>query len=182
MRSPAKVFTERFEACEPGTPEDAPCGTGTTVIRRPAQFDDDALLPLYLFETAGNLMYQGLRDGFRGEVFGGPGAAPPGAGLPELVGGVRQLLDITVDRGYAISARVTAVPPGGTAGPKGGFRVEVQGSANLWALRALGARQAKVANAYDAMIVAAWLRASGVDADYQLRLVDAGLEVDWTLL
>jgi hypothetical protein len=179
MQRPAKVFEERYEDCAPGTPEDEACGLATRVVQRPQQFQEDGLLPRYFFETTGDLIYKGLRDGFRGEEFGGPAAAAPSANKEEILGGVRKILGIMVDKGYAIKASVTDVP--GVGGSLGGFKVSIKGPANLWGLSALGARAASVANAFDIMAVSAWLRASGIDAEYDLDLTETGVEEEWTL-
>ena len=179
MQLPAKVFEERYEDCAPETPEDEACGTAIRVVQRPQQFQEDGMLPLYFFETTGDLIYAGLRDGFRGEEFGGPAAAPRGASKGEILAGVRKILDIMVDRGYAIKASVVDVPGIGDA--FGGFKVSIRGPANLWGLSALGARAALVANAFDVMAVAAWLRASGIEAEYELDLTETGVEEEWTL-
>lgn len=53
MQRPLSVFSEYVEVCAPGAGEDDPCEAGKQVVRRPAQFADDAQLPQYFFNTAG---------------------------------------------------------------------------------------------------------------------------------
>jgi hypothetical protein len=57
--------------------------------------------------------------------------------------------------------------------------VRTQGAATQWGLLALSYRRAAVANAFDAMVVGALLRASGKSASYRLELTDVGLEHTW---
>jgi hypothetical protein len=53
MGRPLKVFSEYKEVCPPGAGEDDPCEAGTQLVQRPEQFVDDAQLPQYFFNTAG---------------------------------------------------------------------------------------------------------------------------------
>jgi hypothetical protein len=53
MGTPLKLFNEYKEVCPPGAGEDNPCEAGTQVVARPEQFADDAQLPQYFFNTAG---------------------------------------------------------------------------------------------------------------------------------
>ena len=55
MERPLSVFSEYKEVCPPGAGEDDPCEAGTQVVRRPPQFADDAQLPQYFFNTAGEI-------------------------------------------------------------------------------------------------------------------------------
>jgi hypothetical protein len=134
---------------------------------------------------AGDLIYDGLLNGFRGEVFGGPPSAPAGASIQQLAAGVQQLLSIMVDKGYALRATVTDVAASSSSSSSsssgGSFSVSIQGSCNLWGINALAARQSLVVNVHDAMVIDAYLRASGRQAQYELRLTEAGLEEDWVV-
>ncbi|KAF8072882.1 iolC [Scenedesmus sp. PABB004] len=130
--------------------------------------------------AAGDLIYDGLRNGFRGEQFGGPPPAPRGADVAALAAGAGALLDVMVGRGYALRAEVGDVAPAPGGGPGGGFTVRVTGPCNLWSMAALGARRALVTNAYDVMAVDAWLHASGRAGAFELQLTESGLEERWT--
>jgi hypothetical protein len=135
-----------------------------------------------LLLPAGDLIYDGLLNGFRGEEFGGPPPAPAGASIQQLAAGVQQLLSIMVDKGYALKAAVSDVAPSSSSSSSGSFSVSIQGSCNLWGINALAARQSLVVNVHDAMVIDAYLRASGRQSRYELRLTDAGLEQDWVVV
>lgn len=138
---------------------------------------------------SGDLIYQGLLNGFQGETFGGPAPPQPDASIQQVAAGVQQLLDCMVAKGYAISATVDQVQPASgsssrssSAGPGGSFTVTVNGPCNLWALNALKSRNSRVINAYDVMVVAAWLRAGGRSASHEVELLDSGLTERWTVV
>lgn len=181
MRAPLKVFEERYscEALGPDDDESACSETLTRVVRRPARFDDDSLLPEGFFELAGDKIYLGLVNGFRGEEFGGPRPAPRGAAAGELLGGVRSILEIFKGRGYCLDFEISEVeePPGGDLS----FEVRVAGPATLWGLGALASQRALIANTHDAMAVAAYLRASGRASARELELTDTGYVERWTV-
>jgi hypothetical protein len=128
-----------------------------------------------LTNATGDLIYAGLRDGFRGRTFGGPPPAPPGASSDDLAAGAGALLRGMADAGYALRAEVSATGPGG-------FTVSLTGPCNLWALRALGSRGAAVVNAYDVLALDSWLRASGRSAAVELELTESGVNETWTLM
>lgn len=135
--------------------------------------------------AAGDLMYQGLLNGFQGETFGGPAPPKADASIQQLAAGVQQLLDCMVAKGYAISAAVTDVQPGSTSAGSaagGSFSVTINGPCNLWAVSALKARNSKVINAYDVMVTAAWMRAGGFSAAPEVELLESGLAQRWTIL
>lgn len=135
---------------------------------------------LHVCTRAGDLIYAGLSQGFRGEAFGGPQPCPPGASLAQLAAGVQALLDVMVAQGYALNAAVTdVVEQPRSSGGSGSFRISIQGPCNLWGLRALGARRSLVINAYSAMVVDAFLRASGRPGVVEVELTDAGVEERW---
>jgi hypothetical protein len=107
-----------------------------------------------------------------------------------VAAGVQQLLDCMVAKGYAISAAVDQVvaqpasssSSSSSAGPGGSFTVTVNGPCNLWALNALKSRNSRVINAYDVMVIAAWLRAGGRSASHEVELLDSGLTERWTVV
>eukprot|EP00775_Hariotina_reticulata_P013762 gene13762-13881_t len=178
--SPQHVFNEYVEMCPPEIPEDEPCPGGTQLVQRPPEYDDDAQLPTYFFHKAGDLIYQGLRYGFRGKQFGGVPPAAAEAGIQHLAAGVQQLLGVMVDNGFALKAQVTDVQQS-SSGSGGRFRVSVQGPCNLFSLHALGTRRALVMNTYDVFVIDAYLRASGRQGRVELELTDAGLDQEWVV-
>jgi hypothetical protein len=181
MAKPQQVFEERYSCDAVAADDDESCAeTLTRVVRRPARFADDALLPEFFFEAAGDRIYAGLVDGFRGEQFGARRPAARGAPFAELVAGVKALLAIFEEKGYALKAEVSDVSeaPGGG----GSFTVAVNGPATLWGLTALAGQRALVANTHDAMAVAAYLRASGRAPARELEFSDAGYIERWTVL
>ncbi|WIA29070.1 hypothetical protein OEZ86_011581 [Tetradesmus obliquus] len=180
MGQPQRVFEEYYELCPPGAGDDDPCESGQKVVTRPPQYADDSQLPAYFFQKTGDLVYDGLLNGFRGEDFGGPPPAPAGASIQQLAAGVQQLLSIMVDKGYALRAEVADVASSSSSSG-GSFSVSIQGSCNLWGINALAARQSLVVNVHDAMVIDAYLRASGRQATYELQLTEAGLEEAWVV-
>lgn len=129
----------------------------------------------------GDLIYKGLRDGFKGEVFGGPAAAPAGTSTQELAANIQELLNIMAKKGYALKALVSDVKSSST-GAGGSFTVTLQGPCNLWGMSALGARRSLVVNAFDVMVTDAYLRASGRQGRFELQLTESGLEEQWTVV
>eukprot|EP00873_Tetraselmis_striata_P002474 jgi/Tetstr1/422738/TSEL_013535.t1 len=51
-------------------------------------------------------MYAGLVKGFEGETWGGPPQLNKSASFEEVVAGVRRIVDIFVEKGYAIKGEV----------------------------------------------------------------------------
>lgn len=206
MRNPQKVFEERYSCENIAQDDDSSCDqTLTRVIRRPAKYDDDAQLPENFFAVAGDCIYGGLVNGFRGEVFGGPPPAPRGASLDDLLVGVTRILDIFKDRGYCLDYELskggadldlddafTTRSSGGSGSRSssssgdpvkpGAFTVKITGPATLWGLGALASQRALIANTHDVMAVAAYLRASGRSSTRQLELTDAGYVERWQVL
>ena len=144
-----------------------------------------------LERRTGELLYAGLREGFRGTTFAGvPAPLHPGAPTAAVLAGVEALLRVFVDQGFAIAASVRDVRPasaadlGGGSGAAGGvaFTVRLEGPANLWALRARGARRRGVCNAYDALAVGAFLGASGRAWRYSLEVGETAVEERWVVV
>ncbi|KAG2489679.1 hypothetical protein HYH03_011788 [Edaphochlamys debaryana] len=152
------------------------CPDGWRVVRRDASISDNALLPALFFAKTGDRIFTGLRDGFRGNQFGGPPAAPPGAPLSEVVAGVRKLMDVMVENGYALKAEVADVDEASRS-----FVVRLLGPANLWGETSLNFRRSPVVNCYDVMAVDAYLRASGRAGTFELTPNPSGCEVAWRL-
>jgi hypothetical protein len=141
--------------------------------------------------AAGDLMYQGLLNGFQGEQFGGPPPPSAAASIQQLAAGVQQLLDCMVAKGYAINAAVTDVQPSSSGGADGGsdgssrggsFTVTVNGACNLWSMGALRSRNSRLINAYDVMVIDAWLRAGSRSARHELELFQSGLVERWSVV
>jgi len=182
MRRPQQVFEERYSCEDLAADDDEACGqTLTRVVRRPARYADDALLPEYFFEAAGDRIYEGLVKGFRGEEFGGPPPPSKSASLEELVGGLRRILQIFEEKGYCLKAELSEVEGEGEGGG-GSFTVRITGPATLWGLTALAAQRALIANTHDAMAVAAYLRAGGRAAERELELSDTGYAERWRVV
>ncbi len=67
-------------------------------------------------------------------VLTNPAQLCAGCSFEELLAGVRRVLDIFVEQGFAINAAVSDVVPASSGGG-GSFRVKLEGPANLWALQ-----------------------------------------------
>ncbi|KAK9839251.1 hypothetical protein WJX81_004341 [Elliptochloris bilobata] len=177
---PRSIFQEFCEECDHQL---------RTVVRS-ADTGGDAALPTRLQREAGDRIYSGLLQGFRGEQFGAPPPLPASAPVAELAAGVQSLLRIFASRGYALDARVSDVAPArscasverhGACPSAGTFSVRLEGPATLWGMGALASRRAML-NAYDAMVTEAFLRRSGCSASYELRRTDTAIEQRWVLV
>jgi hypothetical protein len=115
----------------------------------------------------------------QGEVFGAPAPCSPGAPLTEVAQQLQQLLAIMTDKGYALKCEVAEVQPDSPGSSSGSLVVRTQGPATMWGLLALSYRRAAVANAFDAMVAGAFLRASGRQCSYSIELTDVGVEHTW---
>lgn len=202
------MFEERYSCdslpADAGDDDSDACAeTLTRVVRRPAQYQDDAALPARFGEQAGARIYAGLRDGFRGEQFNGPPPARAGASLDELLAGAKRLLQIFEEKGYCLKAEISDVVAGGDGGDDlggglssgggsgssgsggggsgggGTFTVTINGPATLWGLRALATQNAAIANAHDALALAAYFEASGRACERELELTDTGYVERW---
>lgn len=104
--------------------------------------------------------------------------------MDTALAGVQQLLDIYVDRGYALKATLTpaATPNGSGGGPaQGAFEVRLEGAANLWSLQALASRRSNLYNVHDAATVAAYLRACGLSSTCRLSWTDTSVVQAWSV-
>jgi hypothetical protein len=170
LAAPQSVFQEFCDEC----PEQR------RTVRRDAALAD-AALPAALFAGTGDLIYAGLREGFRGVDFGVPPPPARGAGVPALAAAAGVIADALATHGLAIKAEVSEVAAP-AAGAPGGFTVTLRGGANLWGLQALAFRRAPLLNAYDAMAIDAMLRAAGVvGATHETAFDDAACTTRWTL-
>ncbi|CAL8465945.1 g5481 [Coccomyxa elongata] len=174
-----QAFEEFCEECE---------GQKQTIQRSPSM-QSNAALPAAFERITGDLIYDGLCNGFRGVNFGAPGPAEPRTPIQELAGNAQRILDIFTANGYAIKATVSEVVPSRSCGsvewhgacPSAGtFRVRLEGPATLWGTAALENRRA-IASAYDAMAIEAYLRHSGCSASYSVRHTDTAVEEYWTV-
>jgi hypothetical protein len=184
MRAPQRVFEERYscESLGPDDDESACSETLTRVVRRPARFEDDAALPDFFFEAAGDRIYDGLVNGFRGEQFGAPAPARPGAATGELLDGVRSILEIFKAQGYCLDFELSEGASSTSGGSGVEFTVQIVGPATLWGLGALASQRALIANTHDAMAVAAYLRASGRSSSRELELTNSGYLERWEVV
>lgn len=153
-------------------------GTVQTVTRDPS-LRDDALLPEAYARLVGDKLFIGLRDGFEEEVFGGPGAcaAESADRFACALDGVRRLLAVFVERGFAFSGEVLDVDADARR-----FRVRLGGAANLWALQSLATRASTPPCEFVGFCIAAFLRASGwTDSAYTSTASTTALEQEWQL-
>ncbi|GAB4822963.1 hypothetical protein N2152v2_010009 [Parachlorella kessleri] len=165
-----QVFKEYCEDCE---------GMTRLVTRDPST-QDNARLPELHARLTGERIYSGLVNGFRGVQYGGPQPCSPGCSFQELMAGVQQVLDIFTGQGFAINTTLSSVTPA-ASGRGGSFSVKMEGPANLWSLQSLASRRSLVYNAYDALAVAAYLRASGRTPTYKLAWTDTAITERWTV-
>jgi len=100
------------------------CPDSKRIVRRDARFSDNKLLPNLFNRLVGDKIYDGLANGFREEVFGAPQPLPPGAPKEKVFEGLKMLLDVLLNAGFAISGDIKQ--------DVAGFRVSLYGTANLW--------------------------------------------------
>jgi hypothetical protein len=166
--------------------EECPPETSYKLVTRNPLFKDNALLPGEWERQTGDKIYDGLVEGFRGQVFGGPKPCSSKSnsrggnnivGAPtnllggssgnnsnsskkcsteELVDGIRQILDIFEKNGFALKCTMTQQSDDGSS-----FIIKVEGGANLWAIQALQARGSSVLPLYDMFVIESYLRRSG---------------------
>ncbi|KAJ9531575.1 hypothetical protein QJQ45_014960 [Haematococcus lacustris] len=176
MPNGQQVFKEFCEECE----------GQRQVVRRDSALADNSLLPARFEERVGDALYRGLRDGFRGEVFGAPPALPASASLDEVGSKVQQLLDIMVARGYALKAFVAGLDPltstdNPTLTPGAArLRVAASGTVTQWGVANLSFRRSPVVNAYEGLLVESYLRASGRKVDsHTMTYNDTEIDHEW---
>lgn len=159
---PPRVFEEEYDECEL-KPDQDECPILTRVVRRDAPADD-ADLPSEFWRRAGDLIFEGLAGGFRGEQFEGvPGLLSPGAGADEVVAGFRALLGVLVAKGYALASEVSVVPASPSSSSSSNeleLRVTLEGSATQWGSAALASRRSKALTLHEAAALDGWLRAA----------------------
>eukprot|EP00198_Chlamydomonas_reinhardtii_P010335 XP_001699672.1 predicted protein [Chlamydomonas reinhardtii] len=167
-----QVFREYCEEEENKT-----CQDRFRVVRRDAAIADNNVLPGLFFSMTGDRIYTGLKDGFRNTQFGAPQPLPASASFTQVTADIQALLDVCVKNGYALKAEVSDVDEAARS-----FKVKILGPANLWGLTSLNYRRAVVTNCYDAMLIDAFLRASGrPGARYELSTNSSGIEETWVL-
>ena len=137
--------------------EECPPETSYKLVTRNPLLKDNALLPGEWERQTGDKIYEGLVEGFRGQVFGGPkpcNSNGKNCGSEELVVGIRQILDIFEKNGFALKCTMTQQSDGSS------FIIKVEGGANLWAIQALQARGSSVLPLYDMFVIESYLRKS----------------------
>ncbi|XP_024403433.1 uncharacterized protein [Physcomitrium patens] len=148
-------------------------------VRRDERLKDNAALPAAFVNKAGDLLYGKLVDGFEGENFNAP--PPASSDFLAVTDGVKKLVQVFVDKGYALKASVEPVQfsPNSTGGK---LRVKLEGSATQWGLRALASRRALLVNDFTGLAVGAYLRACGFSAYEKIRYSDTSTEQLWTIV
>jgi hypothetical protein len=160
--------------------EEDECPGGTRLVTRDPELQDNALLPAAFQRKTGELIYDGVRQGFQGVQFGAPAPLRAGATFGEVVAGVAALLAVFEAQGFAIRAGVSGAQPGGGGG--GQFTVQLEGPATLWSLQSLASRRSSVYPAYDALAISAFLRASGREARCELQWTDTVVTERWSVV
>ncbi|CAG9466908.1 unnamed protein product [Pedinophyceae sp. YPF-701] len=168
-------FKEPCESC--------PDMTYVPVTRNPAYLDDSKL-PQYLMRICGDLIYSGLRDGFRGQTF--PKTPQPLSSkkfnAADLEAGLAGCLGTFEEKGFCIKARASEVEAVSDGSCRARFTVTTEGPASLWSVSALRSRGVQMLNAYDALAVEGWLRAGGLQSKYTLDLTNDGYVTRWEVL
>lgn len=162
--------------------EECPAGTDGEykLITRDPSLQDNQLLPSKFEALLGMKIYSDLREGFRGVQFNAPPPAAPNCSTDDLVGGVRALLQVFVDQGFCINADVSNVTEGALPGSCS-FSVKLDGPCTLWALQSIASRRSNLYPVYDALTVAAFLRASGRSAACSFAWSSTGVTEEWTV-
>lgn len=167
------------------------CPDQKKVVMRNARYKDNASLPSAVEEMAGDNIYRGLRDGFRGRDFGAPIQQSSDTHISRLVDDAQNILNIFVQNGYALKAKVSSVTEGcsegsceyhGASGARGSFQIKLDGPANLWGMAALANQGSNLHTAYSALAVDGYLRASGVEAHYTVDHTPTAVTHNWTLI
>ncbi|KAG7669134.1 hypothetical protein Ndes2526B_g05412 [Nannochloris sp. 'desiccata'] len=150
------------------------------LVTRDPELQDNMLLPVKFETELGNMIYNGLREGFQGVVFNPPAPLDPRCSTEELISGVRALLKVFKDQGFCINADVLDVKPG--VGPYSiSFRVSLTGPANLWALQSINSKRGNIFPVYDAFATAAFLRASERSATCSFSWTDTTITEQWNI-
>lgn len=180
IKTGRQVFEEFCEDC-PGQKH---------VVRRDAKYKDNASLPSFVEELAGDNIYRSLRDGFRGRDFNGPSEQKAGTHIARLAEDAESIMTIFVQNGYAIKAKVSNVSEScsegsceyhGAHGSKGSFQIRLDGPANLWGMAALSSQGSPLHTAFSALAIDGYLRASGVKAQYTLNRTSTTVTHSWNL-
>ncbi|CAL5223952.1 g6555 [Coccomyxa viridis] len=165
------------------------CDGRTKLVTRAPELRSNDSLPAAFERAAGERIYDGLRNGFRGQEFGAPAPLEPRTPIQDIAKNAQQILDIFTANGYALKASIQDVVPSrscastewhGACPSAGTFRVRLEGPATLWGVAALKSRRA-IANAYDAMTLDAYFRSCGCSASYSIRCSDTSIDEFWTI-
>jgi hypothetical protein len=179
MAKGKQTFKEYQEGTCPEEEEDCP-GEYVLVTRDPS-LQDNALLPARFVIDLGDMIYSGLREGFRGVVFDStPAPLDPRCSTEELITGVRELLKVFKDQGFCINAEVSDVRPGVEPGSIS-FKISLTGPATLWALQSINSERGNLFPVYDAFTIAAFLRASGKSSTCAFSWNDTTVTEEWTV-
>eukprot|EP01025_Chloroclados_australasicus_P065062 TRINITY_DN8802_c0_g1_i4.p1 TRINITY_DN8802_c0_g1~~TRINITY_DN8802_c0_g1_i4.p1 ORF type:complete len:367 (-),score=26.50 TRINITY_DN8802_c0_g1_i4:253-1248(-) len=168
------VFKEYCGDCDDGS---------YRVVKRDSSISDNTQLPGLFSKKAGDLIYTGLLEGFRGEQFGAPApvkATDPNFSAKLLQQNLQRLLDIMVQKGYAINANLSNFDYSQEQ-ESSTFNVYVKAPANLWGLQNLQFRRSPIYNVYDAMVLDGYLRQCGFISNYNFKLTDTGISERWQI-
>jgi hypothetical protein len=175
MRNGIQTFREYCgEECPEGND-----GEYKLVTRDPS-LQDNELLPGRFELDLGNMIYSGLREGFRGVTFNPPEPLNPRCSTEDLITGVRSLLNVFKDQGFCINAEVVDVKLGTEPGSLS-FKVTLTGPANLWALQSVNSKRGTLFPVYDAFTIAAFLRASGRSATCSFSWTNTTVTEEWNV-
>ena len=176
MRNGLQTFKEYCgEECPPGTEGDY------KLVTRDPSLQDNQLLPTTFELNLGNTIYTSLREGFRGVQFNAPPPVAANSSVDELIGGIKALLlQVFVDQGYCINADVTNVRPGSVPGSVQ-FSVKLDGPCTLWALQSVASKRGNLFPIYDAVTIAAYLRASGRSGTCSFAWSSTAVTEEWTI-
>lgn len=151
------------------------------VVRRDTKLQDNGDLPAAFIDKAGKLLYQQLLDGFEGEVFDAPPPCTSDSDFSSVIKGVKKLLQVFVNEGYALNASIEPVQS--SADNHGGkLRVKMEGSATQWGIQALASRRALLLSDFAALAVGGYLLASNRKASHKVRCSDTSTEQLWTIV
>eukprot|EP00899_Mesostigma_viride_P021865 jgi/Mesvir1/29680/Mv13037-RA.1 len=185
------TLSQEMAAAKPVVQERDMEGNMTT-ITRPPELADNKLLPGAHFVRTGDRILDRLMNGFEGVAFGGPTVCGQPGSFECVITGVKRLMEIFAEQGYALRISVTDIVGSRSdatdqpasqlpANAVGAFRLRVQGPATLWGVRMLLSRRALVLPQFDAMAVSAFIRACGRRGTFVSEYSDTSIDTEWVV-